>query len=449
MVKLMKKFVVGDKVFAKVRGYPPWPAKIRKLPDSNKKNGKYEVYFYGTGEKGECTIDRIYEYHDNKDKYGKPSKAKKFLEGMQELEQDLDKDEDKTPSITETKDTAADESEPENNQTTTEPSAGVQLDSDIETGALVIDESDKKKSLKRKSILNISNTPDAPETKKKRGRGKTLTTPVTEAGNDSQGEETTGKEVVSRSGRKIKPKRFADFSADDEYDLETTGRARGRVNKHDESNENISTQSNAKKRMSIEKDDKKLMNKENTNHNLKVKHYTMEKRLLELDAQIKSCLSLDQADTDKCLRAMDDILGLSIDSLALKKHSHIVETVKRLRRYVGNLSEWSLSEEAIKTFKQKAEQIRQKAEGIYNKFKELFTIPDGQSFWQTFSEQVNQFKEITKNMSDEKIFSLMADPTNSESANVNDVSGDEGITQNDAAAEGDSSIEETSSPASK
>lgn len=28
MVKLVKKFVVGDKVFAKVRGYPPWPAKV-------------------------------------------------------------------------------------------------------------------------------------------------------------------------------------------------------------------------------------------------------------------------------------------------------------------------------------------------------------------------------------------------------------------------------------
>lgn len=36
------------------------------------------------------------------------------------------------------------------------------------------------------------------------------------------------------------------------FNKETTGRARGRVNKHDESNENISTQSNAKKRMSIE-----------------------------------------------------------------------------------------------------------------------------------------------------------------------------------------------------
>lgn len=32
MVKLMKKFFTGDKVFAKVRGYPPWPAKVSFAP---------------------------------------------------------------------------------------------------------------------------------------------------------------------------------------------------------------------------------------------------------------------------------------------------------------------------------------------------------------------------------------------------------------------------------
>ncbi|KAG8042386.1 hypothetical protein G9C98_005020 [Cotesia typhae] len=447
MVKLVKKFVVGDKVFAKVRGYPPWPAKIRKVPESNKKNGKYEVYFYGTGEKGECTLDRIYDYHENKDKYGKPSKAKKFLEGMQELEQDIDKVEEKTPTITETKEAVADESDHENNQTTTEPSAGVQLDSDVES-TLVIDESDKKKSLKRKSILNSSNSTETPETKKKRGRGKALTTPVTEAGNESQGEETPGKEVVSRSGRKIKPKRFADFSADDEYDLDTIGRGRAKV-KHDEHNENVSTQANAKKRMSIEKDDKKLIINENLNQSEKVKRLRTESQLVELNNQIKSYLSLEQADTEKCLRAMDDVLGLTIDSLMLKKHSNVVETVKRLRRYIGNLSEWSLSEEAVKNFKQKAQQIREKAEEMYNKFKVLFIIPDDQSFWQTFSEQVTQFKEVTKNMPEPTIFGLLVDPTNPESANANDVlSGDEGVTQNDV-AKGDLSTDETSSPTSK
>lgn len=59
--------------------------------------------------------------------------------------------------------------------------------------------------------------------KKKRGRAKGSTasmsegTPKQEAAVDSQGEETSpGKEVVSRSGRKIKPKRFADFSSSEE-----------------------------------------------------------------------------------------------------------------------------------------------------------------------------------------------------------------------------------------
>lgn len=30
MVKLLKRFFSGDKVFAKVRGYPPWPAKVSR-----------------------------------------------------------------------------------------------------------------------------------------------------------------------------------------------------------------------------------------------------------------------------------------------------------------------------------------------------------------------------------------------------------------------------------
>jgi len=41
----------------------------------------------------------------------------------------------------------------------------------------------------------------------------------------------------------------------------------------------------------------------------------------------------------------------------------------------------------------------------------MFTIPEGQSFWQSFSNQVVHFKELTKNMSEEKVFSLMSDPT--------------------------------------
>ncbi|XP_034947377.1 PC4 and SFRS1-interacting protein isoform X2 [Chelonus insularis] len=420
MVKLKKKFEVGNKVFAKVRGYPPWPARVEDISESNPKGAKYKVFFYGTSETAVCKVDELFDYHENKEKFGKPIKRKMFHEGIQQLEQELDNDAGKSSSITESRD----ESESENPSVPTEPSSGVTLDSDIETGPLIIDEGNKKKPLKRKSLVTTALISDAVEIKKKRGRGKSLPATMIEAGNDSQGEETVGKEVVSRSGRKIKPKRFADFSADDEYELETTGRNRGK-SKHEESNETAPTPSGRKK-ASIEQEDKKMMNKDSANQKFKIKWLRTESQLLTLDGQIKSNLSLDQADTDKCLQAMDEMLGLQIDPLTLKKHPHTVKTVKMLRRYIGNLAEWKLSEEEVIVFKQKAEQIRQKAEHIYNKFRALFTIPEDQSFWQSFSDQVDHFKEATKNMSEEKIFALMSDPTCSESTTVNDaLSGDE------------------------
>lgn len=41
----------------------------------------------------------------------------------------------------------------------------------------------------------------------------------------------------------------------------------------------------------------------------------------------------------------------------------------------------------------------------------MFTISGGQTFWQSFSDQVIHFKELTKDMPEEKMFSLMADPS--------------------------------------
>lgn len=51
---------------------------------------------------------------------------------------------------------------------------------------------------------------------------------------------------------------------------------------------------------------------------------------MELDAQIRSSLSLAKADTRRCLQLMDDMLAVNIDPLMLKKHPNIVETVKKV-----------------------------------------------------------------------------------------------------------------------
>ncbi|XP_011640852.1 PC4 and SFRS1-interacting protein isoform X1 [Pogonomyrmex barbatus] len=508
MVKLLKRFFAGDKVFAKVRGYPPWPAKIEKVNDPNSKNAKYSVYFYGTGETAVCKVDELYTYNENKEKYGKPNRRKFFHEGIQQLEQELKNDRNKP---------LADIAAIKAADTTELPTASA-TDSDIETGSLVIDEGEKKKPIKRKTLPSTPNTPqDAPEVKKKRGRGKASNDTSKQEALDSQGEESP-KELVSRSGRKIKPKRYVDS---DETEISTEHR--GRKAKNEDFNEHQITPVTHKKRAAIEKrnnegsiidgtvvssgtssdtpsrvllartfagehvgikldidrpksfesekarsqwdwstarnamklkaqlesgeilpeqvkdsldfnvpvpeDEKRLLTKDGAVHRktYKLRWLRIEAQLLQLDAQIKSNLGLDRANTDKCLQAMDEILALSIDPLMLKKHPHIVETVKRLRRYIGNLGEWKLSEEEGAIFKQKAEQIRQKAEHIYNKYKVMFTIPEGQSFWQSFSDQVVHFKKLTKDMPEEKVFSLMSDPACSDTNISEDLPADDSI----------------------
>ncbi|XP_043256747.1 hepatoma-derived growth factor-related protein 2 isoform X3 [Colletes gigas] len=514
MVKLHKKFFAGDKVFAKVRGYPPWPAKVERVIDPNSKNSKYSVFFYGTGETAVCKVDELFTYVENKAKFGKPLRRKFFHEGLIQLEQELKNDRNKSgASIANLKESGIGEEGAKTSNAMDLPTVSA-MDSDMETGSLVIDEEEKKKSMKRRTLLGAASNPETPEIKKRRGKAKSLSastsdTTKQDAALDSQGEESP-KEVVSRSGRKIKPKRFADFSSSEETDATDKnehGRGRGKVKIEDSSDQQASLGVMHKKRATLESEtsvlegtvvscttssdtpgrfllaltfageyvgikldmdkpksfesekaraqwewstarnamrlkaqlesgeilpeqvkdcldfnvhvpdeEKRLLAKDGALHRKtnKLRWLRIEAQLLQLDANIKSNLGLDRANPDVCLQAMDDMLSLTIDPLMLKKHPHIVETVKRLRRYIGNLADWKLNEEEETNFKQKAEQIRQKAEHIYNKFKAMFTIPEGQSFWQSFSDQVVHFKKLTKDMPEEKVFSLMSDPVCSE-----------------------------------
>lgn len=60
---------------------------------------------------------------------------------------------------------------------------------------------------------------------------------------------------------------------------------------------------------------------------------------------------------------------MEITAVMLKKNPNCVETIKRLRRYIGNCKNWELSDEAKKVFNENAEKIREHADGIYTIFK--------------------------------------------------------------------------------
>lgn len=100
----------------------------------------------------------------------------------------------------------------------------------------------------------------------------------------------------------------------------------------------------------------------------KLKYLKVEASLVDYDCKIKSCLGLDKADPKKAYEYMDLMMGLDISPLMLKKHPLIVDVMKRLRRYIGNVKEWKLAGDSLETFEADAEKIRQKAEEVFMKF---------------------------------------------------------------------------------
>lgn len=94
-----------------------------------------------------------------------------------------------------------------------------------------------------------------------------------------------------------------------------------------------------------------------------------EVNLLQYDVDIKSSLQLSSADTTKCIAVLEKYKHLEVTALMLKKNPQVAETIKRLRRYVGNTKEWNFTDEERVEFNDKAVKIRKLADTIYRNFK--------------------------------------------------------------------------------
>ena len=79
-----KVFASGDLVFAKVRGYPAWPARVTSPADKN--GTKFHVFFYGTYETAICKKEELWIYDaSTRAKFGR-QKRKMFPEALDEIE---------------------------------------------------------------------------------------------------------------------------------------------------------------------------------------------------------------------------------------------------------------------------------------------------------------------------------------------------------------------------
>lgn len=193
MVREKKQFSIGDLVFAKVKGYPAWPAKITKY-----NNKKYNVYFYGTGETANIKVEDLFHYVENKEKFttDKNMKRNNFREAIDQIEA-ASNGEDSAPIDLPTvasEGVAADVSQAQEafestldesaiNNTTVEESQIIDSkEEEVEKMGIEV----KKEKEEKKEMDVVSSTPVAID----------------------------ASEPVSRSGRKIKVKRYIDDVGD-------------------------------------------------------------------------------------------------------------------------------------------------------------------------------------------------------------------------------------------
>lgn len=154
-----KEYKPGDLVFAKMKGYPHWPARIDELPEGAVKSpsNKYQVFFFGTHETAFLGAKDLFPYEECKEKFGKTNKRKGFAEGLWEIENN--------PTVTHEGNESAkkDNSSEAAGDTGSSEKANAEGSSDEDEGTLVIDEKNERGGTKRKAEESTEESPKRPK----------------------------------------------------------------------------------------------------------------------------------------------------------------------------------------------------------------------------------------------------------------------------------------------
>jgi len=457
-------FKSGDLVFAKVKGYPAWPARVTNPVDE--KGLKYHVFFYGTYETAVVPKDGIWIYSQaTKEKYGK-QKRKGFSEAIVEIETTPDialpQDAQEAEYLDNTYDPPGAEVEADNTQEFKQEDS---IATDDEA-PLTIDESSRSRS---------ANVGKGKATKRKADELDTSITDSEEKGDNQPkkaktevSSSTDSIAPTSRSGRLIKPKKFVDEDLnsskteesaiksenDDTSEIVKDPRkmwvhvkATGDMLEIDldrdrpisfESNDaevqwERATANNALKfKESVESGQfipeeirKKLEQKVNRtpqeeeilqkekqmqSRKEKVRWLRVEQRLIDLDIAIKTAVHYEHPNMPKCLELLDELYQMPITPLMLKKQPDIVTTIRKLRKYIGPQTEPSDPKDA-EEWRTNSEKIRLKADAVFHKIQACFTVPEGDSFWDAFEKAVVEFRDVTKGLDRSQVLHMVADPT--------------------------------------
>ncbi|XP_034753294.1 PC4 and SFRS1 interacting protein 1a isoform X3 [Etheostoma cragini] len=384
----------GDLIFAKMKGYPHWPARIDEVPDGAVKpsNIKLPIFFFGTHETAFLGPKDIFPYQPNKEKYAKPNKRKGFNEGLWEIENnpkvELTAPKPVAPeSFTEKDSDCSPEGEEDADDKGILPKGSTQRDS----GEVLKAKRGRKKKSDAEQETDKHDDPASPvspsgaEGPKRRGRKpKSEKLLLLQQQQDQQGsgnemdtaelerkrkraqedksksgeeekrkkEDSKGKEAEGVEPEAKKKKKKADSSSGSDDEEKNKGRKK---HQNSEMDKDVRRRKADELREQNKDDGKK--NEERTG--IKKKEMSTDLKLQRLHSDIKISLKIDNPDVKKCLEALDDIGALQVTTQHLQKHSELIATLKKIRRFKAS------------------QDIMDKATMLYNKFKSMFLVGEG------------------------------------------------------------------------
>lgn len=355
---MAQDFKAGDLIFAKMKGYPHWPARIDEIPDGAVKpsNIKFPIFFFGTHETAFLGPKDIFPYLTNKDKYGKPNKRKGFNEGLWEIE---------------------------NN-----PKVELNGHKVIKAGEVSVkdlssnEEGDDEKRRKSSQIAHSEGLEEE-DIEKEDGGDMGFSDQRLVKDEDPSQKDATNVSAKAKRGRKRKSD--AEQDSDTENSSPTAGgpgldflsagtsimllKRRGRKSK----TESMMLQQQASKESQrLGKDGKRDERKGD-----KRKEVSAEFTLQKLHGEIKTSLKIGNLDVRKCVHALDELSSLHVTTQHLQRHCELIATLKKICRFKSS------------------QDVMDKAIMLYNKFKSMFLMGEGES---VLSQVLN------KSLTEQKLF---------------------------------------------